>query len=444
MSQSQAKKYREKQQTGFQKLKSVVTSLMVTTTTVVVAVTVIPSSADVTIQNLEAYSHEIVYSVDIQDSESSIVEGSLAVILENQEEEYQEIVELGLNSGIFQSLSADTEYTLRIVGNKGFGTETLTSQTITTTDQSGGAITGFVNQSLETDPSLSYLVSYFISDLDNEFKSLTLQYATKSFEEDEFLDYQTLSLDINQNQILIDSIANQNLEVNLILIATNQNDETIELDNRTYYTPYQVYGSLEIHSLLDDQVLFDITPQYTSQTSIEYEVQLKQADLVKTTLTIPKSESESRTQFESVSASIENLRSQTDYTAILIATYTNPYTLAYEEKEVDQINFTTTSNLHAKVSYTEYETYYDVLITISDKNPIYSACGNAIIKDIDSNSWYYHGFSLYDNSGNAAKGEYHFIVPKPTASTYQIEFGLYSIETNNYMVFETIPTYTEE
>ena len=253
-------KYQEQRQkiSRFQALKSIFSSFVLTTTAIVIAVIVIPKSPVAKIDDVKAFTNAIAYSVTITDSDNAIIEGSLQLVLENQFDEYNQSANLGVNTGIFDSLDSNTEYTLKIMADKGFGLEVLDKLKIETMEVSGGAITGINLLTPDTEYLLDYQINYYISDPFSEYQSLQISYGYRYSDEYDFDNFQTIALMNGDTSITIPQLFNNNIEVLLRLEAITYDLNTITLDEISYFTPYQFYGEAYIDQVTNNSVSLSI------------------------------------------------------------------------------------------------------------------------------------------------------------------------------------------
>jgi hypothetical protein len=117
-------------------------SSFVVTAVVVVAVSVSNTSTktEATFTQLDTLGTEIFYEVSLLEPGDNVDPESLKVVAESQLGSRESKLSAGVNQGVFSSLSPNTEYTVSIVGSKGFGNFTIESRKVRTTEGSGGTI----------------------------------------------------------------------------------------------------------------------------------------------------------------------------------------------------------------------------------------------------------------------------------------------------------------
>lgn len=431
---------KQKKLTRFQTLKSIFTSLFMTTAIVVVVAVILPKSPIATIDKIESYTNEIVYTINITDEDGAIIPGTLKLQLVNQSEEYERSITVGLSSGLFQELSPDTPYTLKVMADKGFGLEVLASEKIKTAPKTGGAITGFTLNSGEEEYLLEYLVNYFISDPFDEYQTVQMRYATKYPSEEEFMNYQTIALSKVDNESFISSIYNSNLDVQLILEAIDINDQVVELDQIVFHTPYQIYGSVGIEMLSKESVSLYVWTEPIPDLDVEYEVVLMQGGFIvdRQDVIMPDYDDEEFHHMEQPLIVFDDLFPETSYHVLLYATYHDPYTLVLTEKEVQRIDVLTTPDFDYTISIEEMGEYYFITIVIDDPKDFYDY-GYYYSYTLDGESWLWNQsfqspFQVFDDEKQVI-----LEVFIPIDVTYKIEIGI-SDDTQFYhrILLETL------
>ncbi len=444
---SRLKQFQEKQKklSRFQALKSIFTSAAMTVAVVIVAAVAIPVSPSGSIDSVEAFTNVVTYTVNITDEDNAIMMDTLCVRLENQVEVYENSLNLGVNSGLFDNLNPETEYTLRIMANKGYGLEVLDRVTLKTAERTGGAITGINLLSEEDAWTIDYSIGYFISDPFDEYKSVQLRYATKFDSEPDYQFYNSLSLDELGRETFIQNIYNENQQINIILEAINQNDEIVELDNVTLHTPFKFYASMGIEHVTNRSVSVYVWPEPVSGVEIEYELVLMRLGYVIDTRKIVPMSHEDEWQMEPQSSEItfDRLVPETDYTIMLIARYSDPYTLAEVEKTVASEEFTTTPDFDYDIQVVEETDHYRVTLTITPQDAIYDyAYYNTFIYVDGFYQYYYYQSFTFETIDDTLYVS--FEIYKPAAEDYRIMIGITDTESYiHFVIVYTIETIQE-
>ncbi len=170
-------KLNQNKKSKIQMLRSWMTSFAVTVTAAVVVVMTIPNSPIATIDQVQAFESVISYQVSVTDIEQALNPGSLKVVLENQMEYYEQPLDLGSSVGSFNNLNPRTQYTMKIIGNKGFGVENLDLINVSTKPLTGGTIYGYrILDTLDT-YFIDYEIDVLIFDSNLIYEEVNLYYA---------------------------------------------------------------------------------------------------------------------------------------------------------------------------------------------------------------------------------------------------------------------------
>jgi len=444
---SRLQKFKEQQNklNRFQALKSIFTSFAMTVAVVVVAAVVVPKSPSGSIQSGEAFTNVITYTVNVVDEDSAILPDTLVIRLENQVEVYERSLELGISSGIFDNLNPNTEYTLKILANKGYGQELLDRMTLKTAERTGGAITGIVLVSEEDAWTIDYSISYFISDPFDEYQTINLRYASKYPSVPEYLFYSSFLLDESATETMIQGIYNENMEINIILEAVTWENETIVLENIVFHTPYRIYSSMGIEHVTNNSVSVYVWPEPVSDLEIEYELVLSRLGYVVDTYRVEPFiyDTEPMHQFESSEITFNGLASEKEYHLELIATYNDPYTLVEIVKILAAEDFTTTPDFSYNIDVTDNVDHYLVTITVEPETAIYDFAYYNIYTYIDGFQQFYSymsfNFETIDGKPFAT-----FEIYKPTNPDYRIIIAIGDNEYYiNFVILEIIDTTQE-
>ncbi len=436
---SRMKKFieRQKKLTRFQALKSIFSSLLMTVTVVVVATIAIPKSPEAEILDLDIFTNQIVYNVFVKDSDSAIIEDTLIIELENQSELYTYPLQVGENTGVFTELSEDTEYTIRVLADKGFGPEVLDKETFKTYDKTGGA---FTNIELLSEPDffeLNYLIGLFINDPFDEYVSVQIRYGFKYEYSEEILDFYTIPINKTDTEFFINGVFNENVEVHVYLEAVNTDSETIELDYMTFRTPYNLYGSFYLQQVSYNLISVSVYPEYPENVEIEYELVLMRnyVEIDKITLEQPNFDEEDFHHHFDASIIFDGLRPSVEYTLILIANYRNPYTLVEESKELYTEYITTLEKPRYDIEVVETIEGYEVIISADEPLNSYDLAYYYIYEASEFGDIILEGqsysFEYYDNQYHAT-----FFILKPMLSDYKLEIGFR--DSNNFINYSIL------
>ena len=116
-------------------------SSLAVTTVVVVAAVIAPSSPpNATFERIGTFDDAIYYDVVVTDTSSTMNPETLKIIVESQYDQFEIPLEVGFNTGMVEGLRENTKYDVLVVGSRGYGSETLVKESLTTFVRSGGAI----------------------------------------------------------------------------------------------------------------------------------------------------------------------------------------------------------------------------------------------------------------------------------------------------------------
>lgn len=349
-------------------------SSLAITTVVVVAAVIAPSSPpNAFFERIGTFDDSIYYDVNVTDVSNSIVDDSLMIIVESQYDHYEIPLALGLNSGVVENLRENTKYDVLVVASRGFGSETLAKESLTTVVRSGGAILSV--ELSTTDPSqyeLEYLIRTKYLDLDQIYQSVRLNYCIDYHEpheqpQDECIDYVSIALSSEDEENFI-LVPNYNLTVYLVLEATNALGNEIILDTMSFKTPLNIDGSLYLRDVTYESVEISAYVDFTVVDGIKYYLELYEN--IKLINQFELTEPVSSVQMDSNTLIIDELKTETTYSLVLKANYVDPLTEVLTDIEITSIEFSTTPNYFVTVNMTEDIDFYYIDISIDDPSNI--------------------------------------------------------------------------
>jgi len=433
-------KFQEQRQklSRFQALKSIFSSFLLTTTAIVIAVIVIPTSPEAKINDVKAFSDAIAYSVTITDSDNAIIKGSLQLVLENQFDEYNQSANLGINTGIFESLKPNTQYTLKVMADKGYGLEILDKSVIQTKPTSGGAITNINLLTPDTDYYLNYEIDCYISDSFSEYQSIQISYGYRYSSEYDFDNFQTISLINGEDSIIIPQILNNNIEVILRLEAITNSSNIIVLDEIIFYTPYQFYGEAYLSQVTNNSVSLSIWNESESDINPSFELVLMEGyyEVARKTYTPPSSLGQSF-QMEGSQVLFDRLKPSTSYYIKVFITYSDPYNKNQMTKELNSLEFTTLANFEYDISIEDLGDSYQITIILKDPADFYNEAYYRIFK-LDDDYNYVVEYNTYQFNNIVDNKSITFVVNKQSFESI-INIGISNSQSYNYyIVLDTI------
>ena len=404
-------------------LRSWMTSFAVTAVAAVIVVTTIPASPIAEINQIQEFQNAITFQVNVTDSDQALYPDSLEIVLENQMEYYSYPLTLGLNVGIFEDLPENTEYTMRVVGNKGYGNEHLTSMTVKTQARTGGSIVSYTLIPTSEEYYLDYDIRVLISDPHHEYIETSLYYAFIYEGEHGELQYTQVPVAQGESNILIESIPNYNMKVHIYLEAILANDEKLILDELYFYTPLNIEPSLYITQITDTKIVFTLYPAYLDIDDLVYHLDVIEKNRIVSTKNISASYDDTSGEFNGILIEFTGLKRETDYTVALRATYTNPFTLIKETIDLRQMEFRTSGSFTYTVDVIESEFDYRVTVTLVDPSHNYQLAYYRIIIIEDGLEYLYES----NSTGFIPDGETKsatFVISKDYPIPYRIEIGV--------------------
>ena len=445
---SRMKKFMERQKklTRFQALKSIFSSMLMTVTVVVIATVTIPKSPEAEIIDIDVFSNRIVYNIFVQDSDSAIIEDTLLIEIENQSEKHDYPLEIGENTGVITELSEDTEYTIRVLADKGFGSEVLDKETFKTYDKTGGA---FTNVDLLSEPDyyeLDYQIGLFINDPFDEYSNVQIRYGFKYYYNDEVEEYYTVPINKTDTEFLLNNVYNEDTEIHIYIEATNSDFEIVELDYMMFRTPFNLYGSMYINQVSYDLISVSTYPEYPDDVEVEYELILMRNYTEEDRIILERpvyEEGEYEPHHMESSIVFDGLKPNVEYTIKLVANYRNPYTLVMENKVLSIESATTLEKPKFDIEVIDNVDSYEVTLTIDEPLNSYDKAYYIILEDSEFGYMQYefqeYDFEYYDNQYHAT-----MFINKPLLNDYKIEIAIKnSLNYTNFSILY-IEEYHEE
>lgn len=347
-------------------LKSWMTSFALTASAVIVAVTVIPSSPKAEINQIQIFKNQVVYQVEITDADNALQSNSLEIILENQFEHYSVPLVLGVNVGNFSNLNDGTAYQMHVMGDKGFGQEKLASRSIVTEPNSGGAILGYTLLDSDNPYDVSYNIDLIVYDDLGEYTDIQLYYGIIGMDEIEPSQYFNITVPTGPSTQFIDQIFQMNAHVYVYLEATLTNNETIILDELSFYTPLVFEAYYYLDQVTDSSITVWMYPDFSFLEDTVYEYKLKKDGITVSTKYVTNQDSSDTSMHDGRRVIFDGLKKDTKYVLEFKATYTNPYTLATESKTFEPLEIITLKTFSFEYSIIDYDTYYEVMISLTD------------------------------------------------------------------------------
>ncbi len=420
------KKKSEENKRRFEAIKDLMSTFAMSTVAVVAVVTLVPSSPKAEIIKSVPLSEEIVYQVNVEDSDNALDLSTLFVVLENQLEYYEQSVSLGETSGFFDELESETEYRLSVYGNKGFGQERLDTVKVTTGERVGGTILSVDIE--ESEFESSYLVDVLINDPEQKYESVNLFYGS-AHEED--IHYSQMVVSLSRESLLIQGVYGS--EPLHIYIEGVTVDGTEVLDEIWITPPFEFYSYTTLNSVGSNEVGFFI---YSEQDA-EFEMNVYLGEvLVKSVPFITPDD-----HFEESTYTVYGLNPDTLYRFECIAKYVNPLTKKYTEESVYLEEIRTLQQITYEVDITTEIDIINVTITLTDPGHHFQRAYFEVYDTSGEYSTYITGqIQHFINQGTTKSAT--FSIPVPTYSSYNIKIGIQNEQ--DYVINQVIEIITNE
>jgi len=438
MSKAHNKTRRKKQEETkrrFDAIKDLMSTFAMSTVAVVAVVTLIPSSPKAEITRAISLTNEIVYQVNVTDEDNALDLETLVVVLENQLEYYEKPIQLGEQSGYFDSLENNTEYRLSVYGSKGFGQERLDTVIVSTKEQEGGTILSVTPQNVQFESS--YLVDVSVVDPDSKYTSIDLYYGF-SWEPGAPLQYSSVSITQARDTIELWDIPSS-YEFHVYLEGTTV-DGTETLDEIWVTPPYHFQASVYMDYMNQHEIGFyvysDTHIGENQSTDVSYKMHIYRNEILLETKQITMSDD----HYEGGAFVIDGLSPNTTYEFECVAIYKNPQTLRTEEAVVYFEEITTLSSYNYSYTSEIVGEFIEFTITLIDSNNYFDIAYYEIY-DISDNQSVYIDSQAVTIIDTGTEKIVTLSILTPSVTAYEIEIGM---RDTNYTINQIIETIIEE
>ena len=410
-----------KKRTKMEVFKGLFQSFTMTAVVVVAAVVFIPKSPKASFDEVKAFSHEVVYSVNVTDSDMVVKEDELTLILESQTEKYLEIIPIGKSFGSFSNLKENTRYELKVVYNKGFGDEVLARSVVTTDSDLIGAIT---NIELSPD-SFDYLSIYDVNISYGSIEGYTdfsLRYASIYEDYPDQVFYDVLNLSGTNETVLIEFYNSEASSYHLVLEAYYEGD--LVLIDETYITPpFNFYVSVFLSYYNDKEAAFGVYLESQPIDGIELYLDVYRGNNKVNEIEYIPTNEDTHSSHDHIL--VKGLSPETDYSFVLRAIYINTDTLREERVEYEAISVTTLPKQDISFEVVEYDDYYEVFVT-SKTLDLNKVTYEIYYYDEVNQYWYYSESNYYILEADGEEYKTSFIISKQSYEEYYIEIFIQS------------------
>ncbi|MGD9964611.1 MAG: hypothetical protein AB7S96_04585, partial [Candidatus Izemoplasmatales bacterium] len=323
-----------KQRTKFDLVRSIVQAFTLTVVAVVAVTVFIPKSPIASFDKIKAFSHEIIYQINVTDEDQVLENDQLILVAESQYERIEQIIKVGQNYGSFKDLRQNTKYQIKAVYDKGFGEEVLVKEVVNTSSELVAAITS-VNEPDYLNQNNFYIFEITYGDT-SDYSNFQIKYAVKYEDYSGETYYNYLSLENLENSFEINFYPEYKSSLEVILEATFEN-KTVELDNLEIKAPFMIYGSMYLMSLEGTLAEVAIYKDGHFDFEINYVVEVYKNDRLVNEFKLSSDYDMEHDEF----LLIRNLSYDTDYYLLFKAFYRNPDTLRDEHQLLDELFFHT-------------------------------------------------------------------------------------------------------
>jgi len=428
---------KQNKKSRIQILRSWMTSFAVTVTAAIVVITTIPASPIASIEQVQAFENVISYQISVTDEEQALYPDSLKIVLENQFEHYERPIDLGSSAGNFDNLNPRTQYTLRIIGNKGFGNENLDTVSISTRPLSGATISGYrMIEGLEV-YYIDYEIDVLVFDPNLNYEQVIMYYAFIYEEEQgQPLEYIPVEIFGDAQTVLIEDVPNYNTTIHIYLEGTLLDQEIVRLDEIYIHTPFSIESSLYLDQITDKSAGFTLYQSYIQTDDLIYTLELQTNGKTVQTKNITPAPPDS--MHSGISIEFSQLKPETDYSLAFSVTYTNPYTLVKEKIELDLLEWRTLGSFTYTYTIEELQDTYQVDVSLTDPSHNFQIVYYYVYEQNEFGEFMvYSGTVGFTPQGDSKTATLTF--QKNWNLPYRIEIGFRSQSTfNHYYSFHQI------
>lgn len=401
-----------KQRTKFDLVRSIVQAFTLTVVAVVAVTVFIPKSPIASFDKIKAFSHEIIYQINVTDEDQVLENDQLILVAESQYERIEQIIKVGQNYGSFKDLRQNTEYQIKAVYDKGFGEEVLVKEVVNTSSELVAAITS-VNEPDYLNQNNFYMFKITYGDTSN-YSDFQIKYAIKYEDYSGEIYYNYITLANLENSFELTFYPEYKSSLIVILEATYEN-KTVELDSLEVKAPFMLYGSMHLMSLEENVAEVAVYKEGYFGFEIKYIVEVYKNDRL---VNEYKLSSGLETEHDETLL-IRNLSYDTDYYLLFKAFYKNPDTLRDEHLLLDELFFQTeprpeeintditTNNLvtipdNLEASFFNIKTFSQVInYQVNIKEPDYIVLENELLVVLEDGVDYYEQVVNLGNNFNS-------------------------------------------
>jgi len=435
----------EQNKLRLQAITKLFSTAAMTIATVVVVSVVVPRSPSASLSGVNVFADRITYQAQVVDPDSAINNDTLKVRLSNQLERYEQSLPFGTSLGMFEGLLANTQYMLEIVANKGFGEERLASQRLKTYPKDGGAILDVrrIYDDISFDHRLEIDVAVYN---DNQtYLSFALEYAFgyeyyQEYESESSieqpLEYVSEPITESFSTIVVSQYLSYETIVYLRLIGYLDGGQTEVIDEIIDRQAFELQIYAGIEQVTTQSIELYVYPDSRVGKNATYVAAIYRGSqkIDEKPIIIPEHNQE---QYEmDVGVIFSSLRSLTEYTLIVTASFINPDTLRQDTFAIEPLLVTTSGDYDYELNVSETDTNYIAVVTLIDPHHNFQQ--------------FFYEIYQPDTSYPTGSGNSGFLSPenktstltiaKPPFADYRIVIGVRNI--TNYYRYDVLYTMT--
>lgn len=405
-------------------LKNWFSSFFITVGVVIVVVAFVPKSPVAQISKIQEFSDAVTYQVSVTDEDQAIIDGTLIVTIENQFTSYEQTLETGISVGLFEELEANTEYTLKVLANKGFGLEVLAQTKIRTLEKCGASVIQAESITPNDSMMLFYNIKTYSADPLDEISAfyLTVQYQY-SIGETPYL-VGTYPIEEGIYETMVEGIPNQNVQIIIRVYGTSVLGDTL-MDELIISSPLRIEGSLYLQRVMDDSISVGAYAGHSKALELEYTLNLYNRHELIDSLTITIPDSFEEQYMEEPTYEFSHLRNNTTYRIEFVANYVDPVTYQSVSVVIASVEATTLYPYDFTYQVQEFDDHYEVSIQLNDSMDQFQYASYTAYGIVDGMREY-SGFGSESFVNESGVKSLVIIIDKPAYQNYKIEISIQS------------------
>ncbi|MGD9762062.1 MAG: hypothetical protein AB7U52_06505, partial [Candidatus Izemoplasmatales bacterium] len=286
---------------------------------------VVPVNLTAVFEDIKIFSTEVVYQMNVTDVDNIIEVGQLKLVLDDGFTQVVQDVYLGDNFGSFSSLTPETNYTLNLIYDLGYGQEIILTEAIYTTNELVATISSFELSSFSQGTMNIYNATISYGNTLG-YSAWQIRYAVvvPGLEQEAY--YETFMLQDGQTAAEIVFYENYGEEYYIILEAYFDGNLVV-VDETRVSLPFMLYASMYVSFYTDIDALLNFYVETPVGVTVDYSLEVLNFGVLEQDLLL---------DMEAIAANggdyqVYNLTPDSDYSFVFKATYINPDTGRLEE-----------------------------------------------------------------------------------------------------------------